>query len=180
MKKIIRSAAILNILFLLWAVTASAGGRYYHTGHRYYGSSYHHYGHHGSHYNSDDVWIYLGVGLLTGVIIGAIANSQPRERTVVYHTPPQIIVNSQPSVSHRVLTTYTSTEKVLSQVETTAYLLNVRSIPDQDADITNQLQQGTVLDVIGAAPEWLYIKTASGQYGWIMKQYTRPHQHPVG
>ncbi|GEM_PF-987145 len=177
-KKFIKVSTILLIILFSSAVIANAGGRYYSTGYKHYG--YSHHGYHGSHYNSDDAWVFLGVGLLTGALFGAIANSQPRERTVVYQTPPQIIYTPQPVIAPRVLSTYQYPEMVLGQVETTTYLLNVRSIPDQDAEIIDQLTEGSMLDVIGAAPEWLYIKTSSGQYGWIMKRYTRPDVGPVG
>ena len=176
MKRFIKSGTMVLIILFLTATTAFAGGRYYHSGYRHYGHSYHH----GHHYDSDDAWVYLGVGLLTGVIVGAIASSQPRERTVVYQTPPQVIVTPQPVIAPRVLSTYRYSEAVVGQVETTAYLLNVRSIPDKNGEITDQLQEGSVLDVIGAAPDWLYIKTVNGEYGWIMEQYTRPARSPVG
>jgi len=29
-----------------------------------------------------------------------------------------------------------------------------------------------VVGVVGAAPDWLYIKTENGQYGWIMTRFT--------
>ena len=29
-------------------------------------------------------------------------------------------------------------------------------------------------------PDWLYIRTAKGQYGWIMTQYTQAVPRPVG
>lgn len=176
MKKLINSVSMVLIILFFASTSAVAGGRYYHSGYKHYGHSYNH----GRHYDSDDAWVYLGVGLLTGVIFGAIANSQPRERTVVYQTPPQIIVTPQPVIAPRVLSTYHYPDVVVGQVETTAYMLNVRSIPDQDAEITDQLHKGTILDVIGAAPDWLYIKTVNGDHGWIMKQYTRPTRQPVG
>lgn len=43
-----------------------------------------------------------------------------------------------------------------------------------------QVEEGTTLDVVGAVPEWLYIKTASGQYGWVMSKYTLDAETPVG
>ena len=41
-------------------------------------------------------------------------------------------------------------------------------------------QKGEILDVLGAAADWLYIKTKAGQYGWVMSQYTLEAEGPVG
>ena len=46
--------------------------------------------------------------------------------------------------------------------------------------VTSQVQRGDILDVIGAAPDWLYVRTESGLYGWVMAQYTREAEGPVG
>lgn len=180
MKQIYRINIIVFILLFAVITSASAGGRYYGSSHRHY--SHGHYGHksYGHHHSSGDAWLYLGAGLLTGVLFSAIIHSHPRKKTVVYRSPPPVIVYPPQPVYERVHAPNNFQELVLRQVETTPQLLNVRSTPYANGNITGQLQKGTLLDVLGAAPEWLYIKTHTGKYGWIMSRYTRPANRPVG
>ena len=169
-------------LFFCSSTIAVAGSRYYGYS-RHYHKPYHHTYKHRNHYSasSDYFWAFLGATVLTGVLLHSLNSPPPARDRVLYgtpgystraQTPPKhIFVSSQP---------IPPTELILRRVETTADLLNIRSIPEPSADIIGQLPQGTVIGVIGAAPEWIYIKTNSGRYGWIMEQYTRPAGDPVG
>lgn len=175
---------IFSLIFLMASVSSSQAGRKYYGSRYHHGYSHHSYAHHGYHHryyhSSNDAWVYLGVGLLTGVIFSTLLNPQPREKTVVYRTPPQIHVVPQPRSSPRVLSTYRPPEHILGQVETTAHVLNIRFTPDVNASVTGQLIRGSLLNVIGVAPGWLYVKTADGQYGWILERFTMPADTPVG
>lgn len=178
-------------LFLFTTVTASVARS------RHYGSSHHYGSHHSSYrsfssryhnHSSDHFWVQLGAGLLTGAILGSIFYHPPRQKTVIYTRPQQIYttavpvyVNPSPTYSSQQAPVYVPPpELILRRVTTTPVLLNIRSGPGLDTPITGQVTGGTVLDVIGAAPEWLYIKTGSGNYGWIMTQYTQNAQEPLG
>jgi hypothetical protein len=180
MKRFI-SLMLAAIFAFLAPATAFAWERY---------SSYYHSGHHGyyPHYyghSHDDFLAPLGVGLLTGAVIGSILFQPPVERTVVYAappviaTPPPVIVQSRPMIVQPQSRMYPDQE-VLRQVRPTVRSLNLRSGPGLDEEIIGQATGDEPLGVIGAAPEWLYIKTSRGQYGWVMTQYTQALDGPSG
>lgn len=176
------------LVFSTSITTALAGGRYYSSRHYYPG--HHNFSHRSYHHHSypaDRIWAGLGIGLLAGAVIGTIVSSPPRHPAVVYTTPtrfytspPQVIVQQQPvySVPEKIYSS--EPELVLRRVAATAEILNVRSGPGQDTSIIGQVRQDEMLDVIGAAPDWLYIKTDQGNYGWVMTRYTQESDHPVG
>lgn len=202
------SVVLVVSLFLFSTVTVSFAGnrhgyRSYNT-HRGYNThfrmGYSHYrGHSGHHYShSNHYWPYLGIGILTGALIGSVFYERPRPRTVYYTSPPPIIVQSQPRTVY-----YTSpppiivqsqpavirqpprpstppTELVLRQVKIIEKIVNIRSGPGLENSVINQAHHNESVDVIGAAPDWLYIKTRDGQYGWLMTQYTYETDRPVG
>jgi len=170
---------LLCLVFLLFSTAGSAladFSRHGHGGH-YYRSYGHHYSHRG---HSAYIWAPLGIGLLTGVVLGSVLYPPPRERTIVYGAPPPVIVYSDPVVVKQPNAPPSQPQLVLRRVRTTPDLLNVRSGPDLSASITGQVRQDSVVDVLGAAPEWLYVRTEAGFYGWIMTQYTHDVQGPVG
>lgn len=146
--------------------------RSHHYNHKYYKPYRHHYNYH--RYSSDDIWIGLGIGVVTGVLINAM--TAPPPRTVIYRSPPPVIVHQAPApVQYRRYTTQLqpSVNQVLRMVQITAPVLNVRFGPDLQTSIIARLPHGARVGVIGAAPDWLYIKTTDGQYGWVMTQYTQ-------
>ena len=191
MKKL-RHVLSLSIILLFGLTSLCQAGRYYGHGYRHYGHRYDHStyynGHRSRHYDSDRLWVYLGIGILSGLVVGSIVSAAPRQRTVIYdehsfapvsYRSPRVVVRTPPEIIIR-QEVYMPVEPVLERVATTPSLLNLRAIPDGEADIIGRLERGTMVDVIGAAPDWLYIKTESGEYGWIMQRYTRPAETPVG
>jgi Bacterial SH3 domain len=182
---------LLSILLLLvFAVistvaTGDASSGHYgsgYGGHHYSGSFSHHHPYYRSHsYHSDRIWAGLGIGLLTGAVIGSVLYQVPEERTIVYNTAPPVIVYPDPVVvAQPYPPTPPQAELILRRVKTTAGVLNIRSTPGLEAPIAGQVQQNTILDVLGAAPDWLYIRTETGQYGWVLARYTRQVEEPVG
>ncbi|MFW2368330.1 MAG: SH3 domain-containing protein [Desulforhopalus sp.] len=180
------TALALVALFLFSAVTTSlARSRYHKSSYRsHYHSrpAIHHRYHYKSHYNHSDRYLtYLGVGLLTGAAISALTYRPVRERTIVYTTPPPVILHRpQVSIRRQYFEPTSQPDLILRRVETTAQLLNIRSGPGVGEMVTSQVQQGAILDVIGAAPDWLYVRTENGSYGWVMARYTRDTAGPVG
>lgn len=137
--------------------------------------------HHGSSYHTDHIWAGLGIGLLTGALIGTVLYQPPEERIVVYNPAPPAMVYAEPVIfDQRYLNPAPQPQLVLRRVRTTAGLLNIRSSPGVDAPVNGQAERNAILDVLGAAPEWLYIRTEMGLYGWVMEQYTREAEGPVG
>lgn len=56
---------------------------------------------------------------------------------------------------------------------------NIRSGPGIDFPVIHQLRDGDRLTVYGYAPKWLYVKLPSGEFGWVMLQYTLPVSPPA-
>lgn len=174
------------VFFLISTVLSSfAGSRYYSSGYRnHHHSRYHvnrYYNHYNHSYDSSYIWAGLGIGLLTGVVVGTIFSEPVRQQTVVYTTPPPATVYAEPVyVREEFIPSVSQTDIILRRVETTPHLLNVRSGPGFDTTITGQVLQGSILDVIGAAPEWLYVKTPAGQLGWVLTEFTIETEAPVG
>lgn len=187
MKRSISTLLILLVVALSSAAPSVAGSRYHHHSHSY--SNHYSSGHYRGHYypysrhsyHSDHYLTYLGVGLLTGAVIGSVLYQPPPPRTVVYSTPPPVIIQSNPVVV-RQQPAYLppAHESILRQVRSTVQMLNVRSGPGLEEEVIGQARIGEVLGVIGAAPEWLYVITEGGQYGWVRTQYTQEVGGPVG
>ena len=183
MKKLVSIFLLMTFFIISAGSEALAGGRYHgYKNHHYRGGGHHYkYSHHrGHYYNSNRYWTSWGVGLLTGAVISTVLYQPPRPRTVVYTSQPQVIVRSEPIVIRQNQPVAPSPVFALRQVRITTDVLNVRHIPDSGASIINQLRFGQTVDVIGAAPEWLYIKTTAGQHGWVMTRYTSEGDYPVG
>lgn len=180
MKRMTSFFLVLMFTVLVPATSSLAGSRYY-SSHYYGGHRGHYYPYHHSHsYHSDDSLAYLGVGLLTGAVIGSLLYQPPVERTVVYAAPPPPTIVQRTPVIITPQPVYYPDNEVLRQVKPTVRILNLRSGPGLDEDIIGQATFEEVLGVIGAAPDWLYVKTQNGQYGWVMTQYTQDLEGPVG
>jgi uncharacterized protein YraI len=57
-------------------------------------------------------------------------------------------------------------------VSVTEHTLNVRSGPGMDFPVVRHVRRGETLEVRGLAPDWLYVRLPSGEYGWILDRYT--------
>lgn len=181
MKKMI-SLLLVSFLAVLLPATASLAGSRYYSRHYYGGYRGHYYyphQHYRHYHHSDHFLTYLGVGLVTGAVVGSLLYQPPVQRTVIYSSPPPVIVQSSPVVVNQ-QPVYTSDHEVLRQVRPTVRILNLRSGPGLDDEVIGQAAYGEILGVIGAAPDWLYVKTQTGQYGWVMTQYTQALEGPVG
>jgi uncharacterized protein YgiM (DUF1202 family) len=53
-------------------------------------------------------------------------------------------------------------------------MLNVRSGPGANHEVTSQIRQGAILEVHGTSPGWLFVKLPSGKFGWVMEKFTVP------
>lgn len=183
MKKTVSMVLALSLCMLSTATLACADSRYYGND---YGNNYRGqrgpYNYHYSHSRHADSFLpLLGIGLLTGAVVGSMIYDQPRQQTVVYAAPPPVIIQSEPRVVNRPMAYVTpQPEVILKQVKMTERIVNVRSGPGLDSAVIGQAVAGETVDVIGAAPEWLYIRTRTGQYGWVMSQYTVESGGPVG
>ena len=169
MKKTITILVTAIFIVVTLAPITWAGGRHGH----YYRGHYRHY--HGGH---DNFWIGLGLGVLTGAIISSFHYSSPRQPRVVYNDPPPVVVSRTPVVIQP--KRYGKALKAaFGNVLVTAAELNVRSGPGMDRAVVGQVRKGDVLAVIDSIPDWFYIRSADGRYGWVMDRFTRPAQ-PVG
>jgi hypothetical protein len=166
------------------ATLAMANSRYYSHGQGDYYRGHHapyNYHHYRYSHHADGYWPFLGIGLLTGAVLGSVMYQPPGQQTIIYNPPPPVIVHSEPMVVNRsVASVIPPPEVVLKQVKITEKIVNVRSGPGLDAAIIGQALVGQTVDVIGAAPDWLYIRTKTGQYGWVMSRYTADSGGPVG
>lgn len=74
-----------------------------------------------------------------------------------------------------------SASSAISQATVIPPMLNVRSGPGAEHTIILQVPQGTILEIHGTAPEWLFVKLPSGGFGWVMEKFTfsQPVVHRV-
>lgn len=184
--KNVKTIFLITLIFASLSTTASAGHNHFHSGPHggYHFSSYHHRGH---HYGSG-FWGSYGLGLLTGSIITSIITPPP-PRTIVYRhsAPPPVVIYREATPIPRI--SYTKTvvtepavqnDFILRTVKTEPELLNMRYTPDLGAAVVEQIPRDTTMYVLGAAADWLYVKTRDNHYGWIMTKYTHESEQPVG
>ncbi len=60
----------------------------------------------------------------------------------------------------------------VGKVVVTAQRLNVRSGPGQENAVVGKVFSGDILQVIGNAPGWYYVRFADGTSGWVMANFT--------
>jgi len=95
---------------------------------------------------------------------------EPRGYIVV---EPPYDASSKPPVN------YQSAIPANSQAKVMAPMLNVRSGPGMNHEITFQVSQGTILEIHGSAPEWIFVELPSGEFGWVMKKFTVSESVPA-
>jgi Family of unknown function (DUF6515)/Bacterial SH3 domain len=59
-------------------------------------------------------------------------------------------------------------------VTVNARQLNIRSGPGMEFESIYRVAHGTLLEVLGQAPDWLYVRLGSDQYGWVKAEFTAP------
>ncbi|MCJ7593742.1 MAG: DUF6515 family protein [Desulfobacterales bacterium] len=72
-----------------------------------------------------------------------------------------------------------SEEKMGETVLVSVPLLNVRSGPGANFPVVQEAREGDLFTVHGYAPEWLYVKLSTGEFGWVMLRYTSPPASPA-
>ncbi len=181
MKKILPIWLVFFLLIVFSTTTISYAGHRYpfygHHNHYRFGHS-HHYHHYYSGSN-DFFWAGIGVGLLTSAVVGSIIYESPKPAVVYTSLPPRTVLLTPVTVRQQPIAAPQS-ELVLKQVQIISKILNVRAVPDINANIINQIRVGDTVDVIGAAPEWLFIKSNDGNYGWVMTRFTSDTAYPAG
>lgn len=185
MKKLFSVILVISLLLFSTVTVSFAGSKHgyrsYKTHYRTWPSHYRHpAGHHSFH--ASHFFPYFGVGMLTGALIGSVISTPPRPKTVYYTSPAQIIVQPDPVMvpQYTPLPPPAPPELVLQQVKIIGKIVNIRSGPGLENTVIDQALHNETVDVIGVAPEWLYVKTGEGRYGWLMKQYTLEIGRPVG
>ncbi len=184
MKKIFFVFLVISLFLFSTTAVSLAGHRHgYRSNYNHYRSGFSHYRsyprHHSSH--SNHFWPYLGVGLVTGAVIGSLFAQPPRPQTIYYSSTPRVVVQSEPIIiKQQPRPASPPPQLILKQVKIVERIVNIRSGPGLENVVVDQARQDETIDVIGAAPEWLYVRTATGRYGWIMTQYTRETDRPVG
>ena len=155
-------------------------GQHYRGHHRGYHHGYGSRGHYRYHHSNGHYWASWGFGVLTGAILSH-ALYRPVTRTVVYSTPSAVVVPATPAVVVKEAPAPEPAKiTVPGKVVVATPALNVRQGPGLKHDVIAIVRQGFLLEVTGSAPGWLYVKTPSGQYGWVMRQYTNAPLTPVG
>jgi len=96
-------------------------------------------------------YYYYGGVYYRRVPSGYVVVEAPRESVIVDQVP-------SPSVGE--------------SVSVTVSLLNVRSGPGKNHPVIHHVRQGDTLLIQGHAPGWFYVKLPSGQFGWVMTEFT--------
>jgi hypothetical protein len=90
---------------------------------------------------------------------------------VVVEPPPEAVIEEPRAVIQ-------PSEVASGRVSVTAHALNVRSGPAMNYPVIHQVNQNEILVIHGKAPSWLYVKLPSGEFGWVMEEYTSPVSPP--
>lgn len=61
-----------------------------------------------------------------------------------------------------------------------ASALNVRLGPGLDYGVVGVVSGGIQLPVYGSTPNWYYVRTPNGNFGWVMMNFTAPLNVPQG
>lgn len=62
-------------------------------------------------------------------------------------------------------------ERVIGSVRVTASALNVRSEASTDADVVTQVKKGDALDVLVNGEDWVKVRLAGGEVGWVASRF---------
>lgn len=113
------------------------------------------------------------VGGLTYYVYGGVYYRRVHTGYLVVETPAETVAVKEVSPVKP------SVEKAGEKVSVTATLLNVRSGPGMDFPVIQQVHEGEQLNIHGYAPDWLYVKLPTGEFGWVMLRHTSPLPPPA-
>jgi len=113
------------------------------------------------------------VGGLTYYVYGGVYYRRVHTGYLVVETPAETVAVKEVSPVKP------SVEKAGEKVSVTATLLNVRSGPGMDFPVIQQVHEGEQLNIHGYAPDWLYVKLPTGEFGWVMLRHTSPAESPA-
>jgi uncharacterized protein YgiM (DUF1202 family) len=171
MKKIAVVLTAVVFLFSTATVSFAGGYRHYPRFHGYHG--YH--SHHGLH--GDYFWWGLGFGVLTGALVSGMFYAPPPPP--VYYAPAAVVVPPRPVVTDGPRYRTYATSRTTDQIRVGVSLLNVRGGPGLNEPVVATVPGGASLQIMGNAPDWLYVRTPSGIQGWVMSRFTLP-DYPRG
>lgn len=113
----------------------------------------------------------LGVGMVTGALIGGACGPPPPRR--VCAAPSPVVVTPSPTVIvQQPATVVVPSYAASGSVAVTVSVLNVRSGPGAHHAVIGQVHQGAVLHVRGSSSGWFYVALPSGGFGWVLAQHT--------
>jgi uncharacterized protein YgiM (DUF1202 family) len=182
-------------LFVTCFLAASAAASF--AGHRGHYSGFHrgypkghargwHLNHGRGYRHYDGRWVALGAGVATGLWFASVLYP-PTPNRVVCASPspvvvrrPSVIVYRSPEPVCRPLCPPPSTPPATGQVKVAVAELNMRGGPGLDHAVNARLSGGDVLEVLGTAPGWLYVRAPFDRYGWVMERYTAAMEKPLG
>lgn len=78
----------------------------------------------------------------------------------------------QPVIVREVPPVVPSEQRMGGTVSVTVSILNVRSGPGMSFPVIYEVRMGEVLQIHGYAPDWLYVKLSTGEFGWVMLKFT--------
>jgi len=65
------------------------------------------------------------------------------------------------------------------EIIVTSKTLNVRSGPGRQNSVVATVVSGNILQVIGNAPDWYYVRLSDGTSGWVMAKFTASLVNPA-
>ncbi len=85
---------------------------------------------------------------------------------VVVKSPPQTVVIREPS---KIISPLVSAS---GNVSVTVSTLNIRSGPGLNFSLVHQVEEGSILEVLGKTDGWLYVESINGHTGWVKSVFT--------
>lgn len=116
----------------------------------------------------------MGLGLFTAAIVASTLSRPPVYKIKVQQAPACVPLYRKPMHVAPPCSEPPFPANDGQHVSVAPERLNVRIRPDCEAQVIAVSQQGTRLKIYGRAPGWLYVKLPSGQFGWVMAEYTCP------
>lgn len=154
------------------------GRKYYHHGHRYYRKYPHRKGYVVVSPPVGGVVVSIPIGSVRvrigGVTYfhhGGVYYRPYRSRYIVVEPPRETVIVSKvpPGTEYHGDLSHGRPKRVAVTVD----LLNVRSGAGFGFPVIARVHRGEILRIKGRSPEWYYVELPTGEYGWVMKKFTR-------